>query len=143
MATHPSQAENRDLRTIVTTVRQLFLTVAQRFVADHCSARAAALTFSSLLAVVPLLAVGFAAFAAFPAFDEAQRLAQNFMIENFVPHAGAVVRQQLDQFVSRTGQLTVVGVLFLAITSIMLLSSVTTTFNSPLTKSSLDEVGMV
>ncbi len=79
---------------------------------------------------MPLLAVGFAAFAAFPVFDEAQHLAQSFMIENFVPHAGGVVRQQLDQFVSRTGQLTTVGVLFLAVISVLLLSSVTATFNA-------------
>jgi len=65
-----------------------------------------------------------------PAFDEAQRLAKSFMIENFVPHTGDVVRQQLDQFVSRTGQLTAIGVLFLAVTSVLLLSSVTATFNA-------------
>jgi membrane protein len=130
MATDPSRKENKGVQTVVAAVGQLIALVAQRYATDHCSARAAALTFSSLLAVVPLLAVGFAAFAAFPAFDEAQRLAQSFMIESFVPHAGAVVRQQLEQFVSRTGQLTAIGVLFLAITSVMLLSSVTATFNA-------------
>ena len=130
MATYRSREDNKGIRSGVTAIGHLVVFVARRYGADHCSTRAAALTFSSLLAVVPLLAVGFAAFAAFPAFDEAQRLAQDFMIENFVPHAGAVVHQQLEQFVSRTGQLTAVGVIFLAITSVMLLSSVTATFNA-------------
>ena len=130
MLTYPSQEQRNAVLTRITNVGRLVALARRRFAADNCGARAAALTFSSLLAVVPLLAVGFAAFAAFPAFDEAQRLAQNFMIENFVPHAGDVVRQQLDQFVSRTGQLTAVGVLFLAVTSVLLLSSVTATFNA-------------
>ena len=130
MPTYPSQEQRNVVLTPITNAGRLVALAGRRFAADSCSARAAALTFSSLLAVVPLLAVGFAAFAAFPAFDEAQRLAQSFMIENFVPHAGDLVRQQLDQFVSRTGQLTAVGVLFLAITSVLLLSSVTATFNA-------------
>ncbi len=130
MATDPTLRENNRVQTVISAVGHLVAFVAQRYAADHCSARAAALTFSSLLAVVPLLAVGFAVFAAFPAFDEAQRLAQSFMIENFLPHAGSAVRQQLEQFVSRTGQLTAIGVLFLAITSVLLLSSVTATFNA-------------
>ena len=130
MPTYPSQEQRNVVLTRITNAGRLVALAGRRFAADNCSARAAGLTFSSLLAVVPLLAVGFAAFAAFPAFDEAQRLAQSFMIENFVPHAGDVVRQQLDQFVSRTGQLTAIGVLFLAITSVLLLSSVIATFNA-------------
>jgi membrane protein len=130
MPTYPSQDQRNTVVARITNVGRLIALARRRFAVDNCGARAAALTFSSLLAVVPLLAVGFAAFAAFPVFDEAQRLAQSFMIENFVPHAGDVVRQQLDQFVSRTGQLTAVGVLFLAVTSVLLLSSVTATFNA-------------
>jgi uncharacterized BrkB/YihY/UPF0761 family membrane protein len=41
------------------------MSVAKRFVSDQCTVRAASHTFTSLLALVPLLAISFAIFAAF------------------------------------------------------------------------------
>ena len=43
--------------------------VSKRFVADRCTYIAAALTYTSLLALVPLLATGFSILAAFPVFE--------------------------------------------------------------------------
>src|SRR3546814_2893372 len=56
--------------------------VLRRYFADAGTQRAAALTYTSLLAVVPLLAVSFAIFAAFPAFDEVKATAQNFVFRS-------------------------------------------------------------
>ena len=104
--------------------------VFQRFLRDKCKERAASLTFTGLLAVVPLLAISFAIFAAFPAFQEMKGQLQSFIFDNFVPEIGSVVYEHINSFTEKTGQLTAVGVVFLAVTSVMLLSSINGTFNA-------------
>lgn len=104
--------------------------VAQRFSGDRCMERAAALTYTSLLAMVPLLAVSFAIFAAFPAFEGMKTEVQSYIFKNFVPEIGSNILGHVIRFTSKAGQLTGVGVVFLAITSIMLLSSISNTFNA-------------
>jgi len=103
--------------------------VADRFVHDNCQQRAAGLTFTSLLAVVPLLAVSFAIFAAFPAYARMRDQVQAFLFENLVPHVGETLQTYLEGFTAQTGKLTTVGVVFLALSAVMLMVSVSNTFN--------------
>lgn len=104
--------------------------VFQRFLRDNCKERAASLTFTGLLAIVPLVAISFAIFAAFPAFQNIRGDLQSFVFQNFVPEIGSVVYEQIEDFTKKTGELTAVGVVFLAVTSVMLLSSINGTFNA-------------
>jgi membrane protein len=92
--------------------------------------RAAALTYTSLLAMVPLLAVSFAIFSAFPAFENMKYEVQEFAFKNFVPEIGSSLFSHVEKFTSKTGQLTGIGVVFLGVTPIMLLSSIGNTFNA-------------
>lgn len=103
--------------------------VLGRFAADQCPQRAAALTYTTLLALVPLMAVSFAVFSAFEAFGEMQNQVQSFIFENFVPQVGSVVQEHLEGFASKTKGLSIIGALFLAVTSVMLLSSISSAFN--------------
>jgi len=104
--------------------------VFQRFLRDNCKERAASLTFTSLLALVPLIAISFAIFAAFPAFQGMKGDLQSYVFENFMPEIGSVVHEQIETFTKKTGELTAVGVVFLAVTSVMLLSSINGAFNA-------------
>jgi len=104
--------------------------VIRRFVADGCSGRAAALTYTSLLALVPLLAISFAIFAAFPAFEDLRDELQTYIFENFVPEVGLTVYQHLMKFTAQTGQLTSVGIVFLIVTSVMLLTTISNSFDA-------------
>lgn len=104
--------------------------VFQRFMRDNCKERAASLTFTALLALVPLVAISFAIFAAFPAFQNMKGDLQSFVFQNFVPEIGSVVYEQIEDFTKKTGELTAIGVVFLAVTSVMLLSSINGTFNA-------------
>jgi membrane protein len=101
-----------------------------RFTGDRCMERGAALTYTSLLAMVPLMAVSFAIFSAFPAFDKMKHSVQVYLFESFVPEIGKAIFSHVEQFTSKTGELTGIGVIFLGITSVMLLSSISNTFNS-------------
>lgn len=113
------------LRDILGFVAYVF----QRFSHDGMQQKASALTFTSLLALVPLLAVSFAIFAAFPAFDRLKGEVQSFIFENFVPQVGSTVQEHLESFTAKTGSLTAIGVIFLGVTAVMLLSAVNNTFN--------------
>ncbi|UCH72612.1 MAG: YihY family inner membrane protein [Rhodospirillales bacterium] len=103
--------------------------VLQRFAADKCTQSSAALTYTTLLALVPLLAISFAIFAAFDAFAGVWQQVQTFVFENFVPQVGSVVQGHLEEFASKTGRLTAVGVIFLVLTSVLLLATVSATLN--------------
>lgn len=104
--------------------------VGRRFLADHCLPRAASLSYTALLALVPLVAISFAIFAAFPAFQDMKGDLQKFVFENFVPQIGSVVYGYIEKFTRKTGELTAFGVVFLAFTSVMLLSTISGTFNT-------------
>src|SRR3546814_15309167 len=80
--------------------------VLRRYFADAGTQRAAALTYTSLLAVVPLLAISFAIFAAFPAFDEVKAAAQNFVFQNFVQHVASPVQPYLASLPAPAGRIT-------------------------------------
>ena len=113
---------------IMTFFRFLYY-VFTRFHQDHCQQRAASLTFTSLLATVPLLAVSFAIFAAFPAYSRLKDKVQSFVFENFVPQVGSSIQDHLSEFTKQTGELTAVGILFLVFTSVMLLVSISNTMD--------------
>jgi len=102
---------------------------ALRFHRDRCSQAAAALTFTSLLALVPLMAIVFASFAVFAAFGEVRDELQAFIFQSFVPNIGDVVSENLSRFAENAGHLTVVGTVFLAVTALMLLLTIQDSFN--------------
>jgi membrane protein len=101
----------------------------RRFLADRCVSVAASLSYTTLLSIVPLAAVGLAAFSAFPVFEGVQETLQKFLFQNFVPAASEVVREQFAKFVANTGQLTAIGIVILMVTALMLLSTIEDAFN--------------
>ncbi len=130
MAKTPRAAKTTHERPGIRSGIAFLVYVLSRFRRDSCQERSAALTFTALLALVPLLAISFAIFAAFPAFQNIKGELQSFVFQNFVPEIGSVVYDHIEQFTSKTGQLTAVGVVFLAVTSVLLLSSINNTFNA-------------
>ncbi|MCH8113818.1 MAG: YihY family inner membrane protein, partial [Proteobacteria bacterium] len=102
---------------------------AVRFHRDRCAQAAAALTFTSLLALVPLMAIVFASLAAFAVFGDVREELQAFIFESFVPHVGDVVSENLSRFAENAGRLTVVGSVVLGVTALMLLLTIQDSFN--------------
>lgn len=102
---------------------------ALRFREDNCQQRASALTYTTLLAMVPLLAVSFAIFSAFPAFERLEDRVMDIIFDQ-IPQVGDQVRGYLEQFTAKTGSLTAIGIIFLAATAIMLLVTISGTFNT-------------
>lgn len=103
--------------------------VAKRYIKDSGSRMAASLSYTSLLSLVPLMAVALAMLAAFPVFDPVRAQIQGWVFQNFVPAVGEVVQQQVSRFIANAGKLTAAGVVGLAFTAIMLLVTIEDALN--------------
>lgn len=97
--------------------------VRKRFAQDRLAATAASLSFTSLISMVPLLAVAFALFTAFPAFQKVEiHLQQRFAHALLPPEIASTVFRYLNAFAAKAKELGAVGVAGLAVlaTSMML-----------------------
>lgn len=90
---------------------------------------AAALTYTTLFAVVPLMTVSYAMLAAVPSFQGVGEQVQSWVFQNFVPATGDVVQEYLQGFTSQARKLTAIGVVFLVITSIMMMKNIEAALN--------------
>lgn len=116
-------------RRMTRLVASLSVFVGRRFVANRLPEVASALTFTSLLALVPLMTISFAIFAAFPAFNEAEAELEAFIFGNFVPHASDAVQGYLSRFRGNVGQLSAFGIVGLGVTSVLLLVTIESALN--------------
>ncbi|AKS40805.1 hypothetical protein WM2015_423 [Wenzhouxiangella marina] len=101
----------------------------QQFRFDRSFEAAGALSYTSLLALVPLMAVMFGVVSAFPVFDQWANDIETYIFQNFVPAAGDQVQLYLQEFVGRTAGLTGAGTVFLVVTAILLMATIEKSFN--------------
>lgn len=101
----------------------------RRFMADQCLRTATQLSYASLLAIVPILAICFGLLSAFPAFERLRVDAQLLLFENLVPNAGVEVSDQIATFVENARSMTGAGTLALMVTAILLLAAINGAFN--------------
>jgi membrane protein len=104
--------------------------VAKEFVQDNCFLRSSSLAFSTLLALVPLTAFVFSLFTSFGTFGDVRRHIQQFLIEILVPTRTDEVLYYIEYFIENTRTLGAVGLLFFAVTSMLLLNSISLNFNA-------------
>ena len=105
--------------------------IVNRLVQRNLSQVASSLTFTTILAMVPLLAVVLSLFTAFPLFNDFRDALQGFLTSNLMPEAVSEnVMEYLNQFAAKASSLTAIGSLFLIVTSIMLISTIDKTFNA-------------
>jgi len=109
--------------------RRLARHVWAHFQEDRCLAEAASLSYTSLLSLVPLLAVAFGIVAAFPVFEEWADRLQEAILDNVMPAAGEQIVPYLNTFLESVGRLTLVGIVGLIATAILLLNRIESAFN--------------
>lgn len=101
----------------------------KQFLSNQGILNAAALTYTTLFAVVPLMTVSYAMLAAVPSFQGVGQELQGWVFDNFVPATGQVVQEYLNNFSSQARKLTAVGVALLAITAIMMMKNIEAALN--------------
>src|SRR3546814_3862958 len=102
----------------------MLLHAIRRFYYDNGLQAAGALTYTTLLALVPLMTIAFAIFSAFPAFQAVQGRIEVLLFENLVPEVGSVVREHISEFSRNASNLTALGVGALAVSAVLLLSTI-------------------
>lgn len=91
---------------------------------------AGSLTFTTLLAIVPFLAVSFALFTRFPMFSRFEAALEEQLLKSLLPEGIArTVLKYLHQFATNANGLTWMGSLFLLVTAIAMLLTVENAFN--------------
>ncbi len=100
-----------------------------RFNADRCSENAAALTYMSLFALVPLLTVLYTMASAVPAFQGMEEQLQVFLFENLMPDTSSEIQSYLNDFSRQAKNLTGAGIVFLVVTAVLMLHNIEKSLN--------------
>jgi len=101
-----------------------------RFERDDGLRLASGLTYASLLALVPLLAIALAMVSAFPAFQGVRETLLDVLFRQALPGSGEQVARWMQDFIERAGKMTGPGILGLSVTAILLLSNINGAFNA-------------
>jgi membrane protein len=118
-----------DLQRHLKRAKRLALHVWKHFQEDRCFEEAASLGYTSLLAMVPLLAVAFGIIAAFPVFDEWSEKLMGFIFDSFMPATGEQIIPYLNTFLDSISSLTLPGTIMLIVTALMLMVRIEVAFN--------------
>lgn len=109
--------------------RRLALHVWKHFQEDRCFEEAASLSYTSLLAMIPLLAVVFGIVAAFPVFNDWSVKLQSFIFDNFLPATGEQIVPYIDDFLNSISSLTLPGTVMLFVTALLLMFRIEVALN--------------
>ena len=101
-----------------------------RFGSDRCSEIAAALTYMSLFALVPLLTVLYTMASAIPAFQGVESQIQELLFQHLLPETSSDIEQYLNDFSRQAKNLTGAGIAFLVATAVLMLRNVERAFNT-------------
>jgi membrane protein len=105
--------------------------VAAKFNHDKCTQMAASLTFDTLLSLVPLITIALTLFSAFPVFADFSDQIKNFLLGNMLPDTGGkMISHYVEQFAESATKLTAFGLVFLALTAMLVMVTIDNAFNT-------------
>ena len=117
------------IKKVLLQLLELPIEVLSRFRRDRLNRHAAALAYSSLLALAPMIAIAFLMLSMVPSFAELSSSLEEFIVKFLVPAAGEDLRQLIEQFAGQAGKLTVIGMLSFLLTALLLLFNIENSFN--------------
>ncbi len=127
--THGLQAGLQKILDSIVRSGHFLRYLVERFNRDGCRQSAAALTYMSLFAIVPMLTLMYSMFSLVPAFNEVGSQVEAFIFSKFLPSSGQEISQYLTEFSSQARKLSAAGVIILMVTSLLMLSNIEKTFN--------------
>jgi len=111
--------------------RQTARRLGQRFTEDRLGQTAGALTFTTTIALVPLITVALAVITAFPLFDQFQNVLQRWLIESLIPDTiSRQVLGYLTQFTTKASRLGVVSFAALMFSALALVFTIDRSLNA-------------
>ena len=109
--------DRRKLRRFAIIAARFLRYAVVRFFADRCPQVAAALSFTTILAAIPLGAVGLSLVTELPLAPALRSEVQHFVLANFVPEVGVTVDRIVDNLIANTGKLTAFGLIGVVISA--------------------------
>ena len=98
--------------------------VFQRLRGVGLARTAAALSFTTVLGLVPLFTVAFVYVAGYPLFDRWLQAFERFLVRHLVPGSGAAIRPYLDEFTAKAANLKGIGIAIVVVTAVFLIATV-------------------
>ncbi len=106
-------------------------TLRERFREDRLGLTASSLTFTTLIALVPLVTVMLAVFSAFPMFASFQKALENWFLQALVPDGIArPVLAALTQFAAKAARMGSVGLAILVLTALAMMLTIDRALNA-------------
>ncbi len=110
--------------------RDLLHFVMRRLREERLPEVAGSLTFTTVLALVPVLTIAFAIFTTFPLFTSFRESLEAYFVQSLMPKGIAnTILDYLSQFAAKASRLSALGAVFLIVTAIMLFGTVDRTLN--------------
>ncbi len=101
----------------------------KRFEQDQCRDKAGSLTYTTMLSIVPILTVFLVIVSSIPALASARAQIQEVIYRNLLPSSSVQVSKYLSEFAEKSSNLTIIGVIFLFVTAVLMLTTIEQTFN--------------
>ncbi|MGH8621493.1 MAG: YihY family inner membrane protein [Burkholderiales bacterium] len=101
----------------------------RRFREERCLQIASSLTFTALLAIVPIITVALTVISAFPVFRELLQNVEQFLVRTMLPESAAALAGYVEQFADNAARLSAVGIALLFVTAIIVLLTIDRAFN--------------
>lgn len=108
----------------VPAARALVMRILERFVDDRCFIGASALSYATVVSMVPLTAIMLVVFSWFSKFGTARDRLLSLILDNFAPSVGKDATAWFTSVAGNAAQTTAIGVVALVVTSILLLATV-------------------
>jgi membrane protein len=106
-------------------------TLRERFREDRLGLTASSLTFTTLIALVPLVTVMLAVFSAFPMFGSFQKALEQWFLQSLVPDGIAKpVLAALTQFAAKAARMGSAGLAVLVLTALALMLTIDRALNA-------------
>ncbi|MCK9387577.1 MAG: YihY family inner membrane protein [Sulfuritalea sp.] len=109
---------------------RLIVRTARRFHGEHCARTAAALSFSTLIGLVPMIAAAFALISLLPAGVGLGPALEKFLLANLLPDkAGVIIAKYVGRFAASAERVTLLGIAVLGATALMQMLTIEHAFN--------------
>lgn len=109
---------------------RLAVRTVRRFRDEHCAQTAAALSFATLIGLVPMIAAAFALITHLPLGSGMGAALEKFLLANLLPEkAGVIIAKYVTQFAVGAERVTLFGVMVLAATALIQMLTIERAFN--------------
>ena len=104
-----------------------FLT--RHFFEDNCQQKAASLTYTTMLSIVPMLTVLLMILSSVPALASVRAQIYEVIYSNLLPQSSLQVSKYINNFAEKSSNLTIIGAMILFVTTILTLTTIERAFN--------------